>query len=55
MRVADVQHEFSEIPGVREDVIRVMLQIKQIRVKIFDVDTARMHIESWWWWCCDRR
>jgi DNA-directed RNA polymerase subunit alpha len=45
MRVADVQHEFSEIPGVREDVIRVMLQIKQIRVKIFDVDTARMHIE----------
>ena len=45
MRVADVQHEFSEIPGVREDVIRVMLQIKQLRVRIFDVDTARMHIE----------
>lgn len=45
MRIADVQHEFSDIPGVREDVIRVMLQIKQLRMKIFDVDTARLHLE----------
>jgi DNA-directed RNA polymerase subunit alpha len=45
MRVADVQHEFSEIPGVREDVIRVMLQIKQLRLKLYDVDTTRIHIE----------
>jgi DNA-directed RNA polymerase subunit alpha len=45
MRVVDVQHEFSEIPGVREDVIRVMLQIKQLRLKLYDVDTARIHIE----------
>jgi DNA-directed RNA polymerase subunit alpha len=45
IRFADVQHEFSDIPGVREDVIRVMLQIKQIRMKIFDVDTARLHLE----------
>jgi DNA-directed RNA polymerase subunit alpha len=45
IRFADVQHEFSEIPGVREDVIRVMLQIKQLRMKMFDVDTARLHLE----------
>jgi len=45
MRVADVQHEFSEIPGVREDVIRVMLQIKLLRLKLYDVDTSRVHIE----------
>lgn len=45
LRIADVQHEFSEIPGVREDVIRVMLQIKQLRMKMFDVDTARLHLE----------
>jgi DNA-directed RNA polymerase subunit alpha len=45
IRVADVQHEFSDIPGVREDVIRVMLQIKQLRMKMYDVDTARMHLE----------
>jgi DNA-directed RNA polymerase subunit alpha len=45
IRITDVQHEFSEIPGVREDVIRVMLQIKQLRMKMLDVDTARLHLE----------
>ena len=45
IRIADVQHEFSDIPGVREDVIRVMLQIKQLRLKMHDVDNARMHLE----------
>lgn len=45
VRIADVQHEFSEIPGVREDVIRVMLQIKQLRMRIFDVDSAHLHLE----------
>jgi DNA-directed RNA polymerase subunit alpha len=45
IRIVDVQHEYSDIPGVREDVIRVMLQIKQMRMKLYDVDTARMHLE----------
>jgi DNA-directed RNA polymerase subunit alpha len=45
IRIADVQHEFSDIPGVREDVIRLMLQIKQLRIKLYDVDTARLHLE----------
>jgi DNA-directed RNA polymerase subunit alpha len=45
IRIADVQHEFSDIPGVREDVIHVMLQIKQLRMKLLDVDTAHLHLE----------
>jgi len=45
IRIADVQHEFTDIPGVREDVIRLMLQIKQLRMKLYDVDTARLHLE----------
>lgn len=45
IRIADVQHEFSDIPGVREDVIRVMLQIKQLRLRLFDVESARLHLE----------
>jgi DNA-directed RNA polymerase subunit alpha len=45
MRIADVQHEFSDVPGVREDVIHVMLQIKQLRMKMYDVETAHMHLE----------
>ena len=30
MRISDTLHEFSDIPGVREDVLQVMLQVKQI-------------------------
>ncbi len=45
IRIADVLHEFSDIPGVREDVIQVMLQIKQLRLKLDGVDTTRMHLE----------
>ncbi len=45
IRIADVQHEFSDVPGVREDVIRVMLQIKQLRMKVRDIETARLHLE----------
>jgi DNA-directed RNA polymerase subunit alpha len=45
IRITDVQHEFSDIPGIREDVIQIMLQLKQIRLKLMDVDTARLHLE----------
>jgi DNA-directed RNA polymerase subunit alpha len=45
IRISDVLHEFSDIPGIREDVIQVMLQIKQLRLKLNGVDTTRMHLE----------
>ncbi len=45
IRIADVLHEFSDIPGVREDVLQVMLQIKQLRLMLDGVDTTRMHLE----------
>ncbi|MBN1487178.1 MAG: DNA-directed RNA polymerase subunit alpha [Anaerolineae bacterium] len=32
LRITDIPHEFSAIPGVREDVIQVMLQLKQVRL-----------------------
>ncbi len=45
VRIVDVLHEFSDIPGVREDVLQVMLQIKQLRLIMEGVDTIRMHLE----------
>jgi DNA-directed RNA polymerase subunit alpha len=45
MRVTDVQHEYSQIPGIREDVIQIMLQLKQIRLKLHEGDTSRMHLD----------
>jgi DNA-directed RNA polymerase subunit alpha len=45
IRISDVLHEFSDIPEVREDVLLVMLQIKQLRIVLHDVETTRMHLE----------
>jgi len=45
IHVSDVMHEFSTIPGVQEDVIQVMLNIKLLRFKLHNVDSATIHLE----------
>jgi len=45
MRISDVTHEFVDIPGVREDVIQVILQIKQIRMILHEGDTSHLHLD----------
>jgi DNA-directed RNA polymerase subunit alpha len=45
MRVSDVHHEFSAIPNVREDMTQLILQVKQLRLKLFDVEQARLRLE----------
>lgn len=45
IRVTDVPHEFSAIPHVREDMMRFILQVKQLRLKLHDTDSARMRLE----------
>ena len=35
VKIKGVQHEFSTIPGVKEDVINILLNLKQLRFKIF--------------------
>ncbi len=45
VRISDVMHEFSPVPGVREDVLQIMLQLKQLRMKLHDVDTAYLYLE----------
>ncbi len=43
--ISDILHEFTDIPGVREDVMQVILQIKQLRLKLHGTDSARMFLE----------
>jgi len=38
-------HEFSTIKGVREDVIQVMLQIKLLRFKLHNVESATISLD----------
>lgn len=45
IRITDVPHEFSDVPGVREDVLQLMLNIKQLRLILHEVDSARLRIE----------
>ena len=35
VKIKGIQHEFSTIPGVLEDVITIMLNLKQLRFKLF--------------------
>ena len=45
VRVFDVAHEFTTIPGVREDVMLVVLQIKQLRLKMASQEPMRMSLQ----------
>lgn len=38
IRVDGVKHEFSTIPGVKEDVAEIILNLKDIAVKVFNTD-----------------
>ncbi|RMG88830.1 MAG: DNA-directed RNA polymerase subunit alpha [Chloroflexi bacterium] len=45
IRVSDVHHEFSAIPHVREDMTQLILQVKQLRLILHDVESARLRLE----------
>ncbi len=46
IRVSNVHHEFSAIPYVKEDMTQLILQIKQLRVKLYDGrESARLRLE----------
>lgn len=46
IRVADVSHEFSAIPNVREDMTQLILQVKQIRLILHEeVESARLRLD----------
>lgn len=46
IRIAGVEHEFSTVPGVKEDVTNIILNLKQVRFKqlVDDVETERVSI-----------
>jgi DNA-directed RNA polymerase subunit alpha len=42
----DVMHEFSVIPGVLEDVSEVILNLKEVRLKLANTDPRTIHIDA---------
>lgn len=45
IRVTDVAHEFSAIPHVREDMMELIMNVKQLRLVLHEADSARLRIE----------
>jgi len=45
VRISEALHEFSDIAGVREDVLQIILQIKQIRLIMHEGDISHMHLD----------
>jgi len=45
IRISGIHHEFSTIPHVREDTQRLILNVKQIRLKSRTEDNVRMRVE----------
>ena len=45
VRVSGIHHEFSAIPHVREDMTALILNLKQLRVKLFNNESARLRAE----------
>jgi len=45
VRIQDVVHEFSTIPGVTEDVTDLLLNLKEIRFRLHDSDTATVTLK----------
>jgi len=45
IRLSGIHHEFSPIPHVREDTTRLILNIKQIRLRSRSEDPVRIHVE----------
>jgi DNA-directed RNA polymerase subunit alpha len=44
IRVSDVPHEFSTIPGVREDMMLLLLNVKQVRFKMYTEEPMRLRL-----------
>ena len=44
IKIKGVDHEFSAIPGVLEDTIQIILNIKKIRVKSFSNEPVTVHL-----------
>lgn len=45
VRITEIDHEFDTIPGVQEDVLRLMLNIKKLNLILHEGDISTMQLE----------
>ncbi|MDQ3870236.1 MAG: DNA-directed RNA polymerase subunit alpha, partial [Chloroflexota bacterium] len=44
IQIRDVYHEFSTIPGVKEDVTQIVLNVKKLRLKCFAAHPVQLKL-----------
>lgn len=45
-KIEGVSHEFTTVPGVKEDVVDIMLNVKNIRLKVYSDEPVEMRLEK---------
>ncbi len=45
MRITDIHHEFSPIPGVREDTTELILHVKRLRFRVDGDEPVQVHLD----------
>jgi DNA-directed RNA polymerase subunit alpha len=44
VKIEGVQHEFSTVPGVKEDVVNIILNLKKVKLKLLDSEFAKVRL-----------
>src|SRR3989344_4598730 len=44
--VKGVQHEFSALPGIKEDFVEIALNLKQVRLKVHSAEPVRLKLAA---------
>lgn len=45
VKIRGAKHEFSTLPGVKEDLLEIILNLKQLRLKIFTEEEVKLSLE----------
>lgn len=44
VKIKNAPHEFTAIPGVKEDILEIVLQLKQLRLKVFSDEPVKLRL-----------
>ncbi|MBU0613998.1 DNA-directed RNA polymerase subunit alpha [Patescibacteria group bacterium] len=45
VKIKGVQHEFSTLEGVKEDILEIVLNLKQLRMKVYSDEPVALHLD----------
>lgn len=45
IKIKDINHEFSTLPGIKEDMVEIILNIKKIRMKMFSDEPIKLKLK----------